>query len=176
MINKQIDLKQTTLSNISADLCSLGNKCCIRFLCLLSCFTLNYSTFEISVLVKSSRCFCLQLKSSSSSEQGLAECVHCRWPRPRSLRIWKPRWGKSIVLGGCVKAWKLGEEEQRLLLLHKDVVVAFSQCFASGYLLPLAPGTGDPWDWFARLHQPSCNAINCEHQAGCQKAMNHNGC
>lgn len=92
-------------------------------------------------------------------------------------KVGKKHWAVgSTVLGGCVKAWKLGEEEQRLLLLHKDVVVAFSKCFASGYLLPLAPGTGDPWDWFARLHQPSCNAINCEHQAGCQKAMNHNGC
>lgn len=75
MINKCTDLKQTTLSDISADLCSPGNKCCIRFLCLLSCFTLNYNTFEISALVKSSRCFCLQLKGSSRSEQDLAECA-----------------------------------------------------------------------------------------------------
>lgn len=33
----------------------------------------------------------------------------------------------SAVLGGCVKAWKLGEDEQGLLLLHRDVVVAFSK-------------------------------------------------
>lgn len=47
----------------------------------------------------------------------------------------------SAVLGGCVRAWKLGEEEQGLSVLNRDVVVAFSKCFASGYLPPLAPGT-----------------------------------
>lgn len=84
--DKRTDLKQTTLSNISADIYSLGNKCSIRFLCLQSCFTLSYTTFEISALVKSSRHFCLQLKSSSSSEQDLAECLqhtdgwdHCHY-------------------------------------------------------------------------------------------------
>lgn len=75
MINKCTALEQTTLCYISADLCSLGNKYPIRFLCLLSCFTLNYDTFELSALVESSRRFCLQLKSSSGSEQGLAGCV-----------------------------------------------------------------------------------------------------
>lgn len=143
MINKCTDLKQTTLSDISADLCSPGNKCCIRFLCLLSCFTLNYNTFEISALVKSSRCFCLQLKGSSRSEQDLAECAQHAdgWGH---RRYWCESegegrsFGQLVVRcwGGCMRAWKLGEEERGLSVLNRDVVVAFSKCFAWSYLPP----------------------------------------
>lgn len=73
----------------------------------------------------------------------------CRWPRPALLLIRKLRRGgggklwavDSAALGGCVRAWKLAEEEQELSVLNRDVVVAFSKCFASGYLPPFAPGT-----------------------------------
>lgn len=75
VVNKCADLKQTVLSNTSTDLCSPGNRCHVRFLCLLACFTLNYNTFELSASVKSSKCSCLPLESSSGSEQGLAMCV-----------------------------------------------------------------------------------------------------
>lgn len=43
--------------------------------------------------------------------------------------------------GGCVGAWKLGEEERGLLVLNRDAVVAFFMCLASDCFLRWAPGT-----------------------------------
>lgn len=84
MINKTLNSPEQHYPQ----LCSQGNKCQIRFLCLLSCFSLSYNTFEMSAWVKSSQCFHFQLQGSSGSEQDVAVCVWLRWTRPvSSLRL-----------------------------------------------------------------------------------------
>lgn len=75
----------------------------------------------MSGLVKRRQCSHLQLQSSSGSEQDWAVCV-----AQRSLSSLKLRAAGSAVLEGCVRAWKLGKEEQGLLVLTRDAVLALS--------------------------------------------------